>query len=236
MTFSIIARCPRTGYLGVGSTTFSIACGRRNESVRANVGICKSQAFYLRRADPLALNLLALGHAPEHVLRVLAADDPDFDYRQFALVDRHGEVVAHTGANVGPWAGHTIGAGYAAFGNGLAGPQTVAGIVAGFAKDPDAPLQWRLLAALEGGRDAGGQAKDARPWPERSAWIRVVGEPDQPGIDLRVDLHDRTLAHMRTLMHEYERRESYYRERSRDPAAAVAEERLAHAGSGDTAG
>ena len=48
MTYSIIARCPRTGRFGVGSTTFSMACGRRNESVRPNVGISKSQAFYLR--------------------------------------------------------------------------------------------------------------------------------------------------------------------------------------------
>ena len=53
MTYSIIARCPRTGRFGVGSTTFSMACGRRHESVRPNVGISKSQAFYLRYVDPL---------------------------------------------------------------------------------------------------------------------------------------------------------------------------------------
>ena len=65
MTYSIIARCPRTGKLGIGTTTFSIACGRRNESVRPNVGISKSQAMYMRADDPRALNLLKIGFKPE---------------------------------------------------------------------------------------------------------------------------------------------------------------------------
>ena len=71
MTYSIIARCPRTGRFGVGSTTFSMACGRRNESVRPNVGVSKSQAFYLRYVDPLALNMLAQGYTPQHIVRKL---------------------------------------------------------------------------------------------------------------------------------------------------------------------
>ena len=88
MTYSIIARCPSTGRFGVGSTTFSMACGRRYESVRPNVGVSKSQAFYLRYVDPLALNMLAQGYTPQHIVRVLAADDPDFEYRQFGIIDR----------------------------------------------------------------------------------------------------------------------------------------------------
>ena len=71
MTYSIIARCPRTGRFGVGSTTFSMACGRRNESVRPNVGVSKSQAFYLRRVDPFVLNMLAQGHTPGHIAELL---------------------------------------------------------------------------------------------------------------------------------------------------------------------
>ena len=165
MTYSIIARCPHTGRFGVGSTTFSMACGRRNESVRPNVGVSKSQAFYLRYVDPLALNMLAQGYTPQHIMRTLEADDPDFDYRQFGIIDRENNVVAHTGPGCGKWAGHTVGPYYAAYGNGLAGPQTVAGIISGFLKQPDAPLEDRLLLALEGGRDAGGQMSKGVPRP-----------------------------------------------------------------------
>jgi uncharacterized Ntn-hydrolase superfamily protein len=226
MTYSIIARCPHTGRFGVGSTTFSMACGRRNESVRPNVGVSKSQAFYLRFVDPLVLEMLSQGYTPAHIMRVLEADDPDFAYRQFGIVDREGNVVAHTGSSCGPWAGHTVGPYYAAYGNGLAGPQTVAGIISGFLSQPDAPLEDRLMLALEGGRDAGGQMSNGRPRPERSAWIRVVDRLDYPEIDVRVDLHDNTVAELRRILEEFKRYQPYYRQRWTQPRSAMPEERF----------
>jgi len=224
MTYSIIARCPKTGRFGVGSTTFSIACGRRNESVRPNVGISKSQAFYLRGVDPLVLNLLAQGYKPQRIVQILESDDPDFEYRQFAIVDRESNVIAHTGPKIGQWAGHIVGPCYAAYGNGLAGPQTVQGIEAGFLKSPDAPLEYRLLEALEGGHNAGGQATNGRYRPERSAWIRVVDRLEYPEIDIRVDLHDDTVAQLRKIFEEYKRYEPYYLKRSINPGEAGSEE------------
>lgn len=200
MTYSIIARCPRTGKFGVASTTFSIACGRRNESVRSNVGISKSQAFYLRHVDPFVLNLLAQGYTPAHISGLLQADDPDYDYRQYGIIDRESNVFAWTGPKIGQWAGQIVGPYYAAYGNGLAGPQTVEGIVNGFMAHPDAPLHMRLMEALEGGRDAGGQASNGVHRPERSAWIRVVDRLDWPEIDVRVDLSDRTVADLRRVL------------------------------------
>ena len=74
MTFSIIGRCARTGQLGVASATFSIACGRRNESVMANVGVSKSQAFYLRQVDVTVLKMLQQGHAPQSIMNQLQAE------------------------------------------------------------------------------------------------------------------------------------------------------------------
>lgn len=227
MTFSIIARCARTGRLGMGSSTFSIACGRRNESVRPNIGISKSQAFYLRQVDVLALNLLAQGHTPAHILRTIAAGDPDFQFRQFGIIDRESNVVAHTGQSTKPWSGHIVGEGYATYGNVLAGPQTLAGIEAGFLRQPDAPLEERLMQALEGGRDAGGQASEGKRWPERSAWIRVVDQRDHPDLDLRVDLHEEAVGALRHVLTTYTRYQSFYRQRTEDPAHAIDEEDFA---------
>ena len=226
MTYSIIARCPQTGRFGVGTTTFSLACGRRNESLRANVGVSKSQAFYLRRVDPFALNLLALGHTPAHIARLLEADDPDFEYRQFAIIDRESNVFAHTGARIGQWAGHQTGPYYAAYGNGLAGVQTVEGIVAGFMSDVHAPLEERLLRGIEGGRDAGGQRFKGMHRPERSAWLRVVDRLDWPQIDLRVDMHERTVAELRRIFEEFKRYDAYYQACSLDPQNARPEDEV----------
>ena len=227
MTFLIIARCQRSGRLGVASATYSIACARRNESVRANVGASKSQPFYLRQIDVLALNMLSQGQAQCHLMARHAAGDPDFDYWQFGIIDRESNVVAHSGSKIKPWAGKSVGPNYAAYGNVLAGPQVVDGMVAGFLRPPDKALEYRLLEAIEGGRDAGGQMSDGEPWPERSAWIRVVGQLDHPEIDLRVDFDERSVAFLGALLKQYKRREEYYRERSRNPRAAVAEEDLA---------
>lgn len=224
MTYSIIARCPHTGRFGVGTTTFSLACGRRNESLRPNVGVSKSQAFYLRRVDPFVLNLLEQGHTPAHIARLLEADDPDFEYRQFAIIDRESNVFAHTGPSIGQWAGHQVGPYYAAYGNGLAGPQTVEGIVAGFMADPAAPLEERLLRAIEGGRDAGGQRFKGMPRPERSAWLRVIDRLDWPQIDLRVDMHELAVAELRRIFEEFKRHDAYYQACSREPQNARPEE------------
>lgn len=205
MTYSIIARCPRTGRLGVGTATFSIACGRRNESVRPNVGISKSQAFYERATDPLVLNLLAEGFSPPYIMKTLEASDPDFEYRQIGIIDVAGQPVAHTGPKIGQWAGHLVGPNYAAYGNGLAGPQVVEGIVAGFMAEPEAKLEDRLMRAIEGGRDAGGQAHNGVPRPERSAWIRVVDRLACPEIDVRVDLHTKAVTEIRRVLDGFKR-------------------------------
>ena len=84
MTYSIIGRCARTGRLGLGITTFSLAVGGRCEGVAANVGVCKTQAFPNRTNDPLGIKLLAQGHVPTRVMEMFAANDTEHDYRQIA--------------------------------------------------------------------------------------------------------------------------------------------------------
>jgi uncharacterized Ntn-hydrolase superfamily protein len=158
------------------------------------------------------------------VISVVEANDDDFMYRQTGIIDREGNVVAHTGAKCGQWAGHTTGPYYAAFGNGLAGPQTVAGIIEGFLADAGAPLEDRLMSALEGGRKAGGQATNGIHRPERSAWLRVVDRQDYPEIDLRVDFHADTVVEMRRLLERFKLYRDYYRERCRNPHDALPEE------------
>jgi uncharacterized Ntn-hydrolase superfamily protein len=224
MTYSIIARCPHTGRLGLGVTTFSIAAGGRCEGILAGVGVCKTQAFINRGNDTLAIELLAQGLSPALVMRTLESNDPDHEYRQIAILDREGKGAAHTGSGTRPWAGHKIGDGYIAFGNVLAGPQVVDAIAAGFMAEPDAALEFRLLSALEGGRDAGGQVGAQGHLAERSAAIIVVAQPDHPDIDVRVDLHDDAVVELRRVLEEFKRYEVFYRERGRNPRNAVSQD------------
>jgi uncharacterized Ntn-hydrolase superfamily protein len=221
MTYSIIARCPRTGQLGLGITTFSLAAGGRCEGILAGVGVCKTQAFVNRGNDLLAMELLKQGFTPARVMQALEANDPDHAYRQIAIIDREGNGVAHTGSATRKWSGHKIGAGYIAFGNVLAGPQVVEAIAARFMAKPEAELEFRLLAALEGGRDAGGQVGGQGHLSERSAAIFVVSQPDYPDIDVRVDVHDDAVVELRRILEEFKKYEVFYRERGRKPREAI---------------
>jgi uncharacterized Ntn-hydrolase superfamily protein len=221
MTFSIIARCPRTGRLGLGITTFSIAAGGRCEGIRFGAGICKTQAYVNRGNDVLALELLEQGLSPARVMLALEENDPDHAWRQIAIIDREDKTAAHTGTGCRPWAGHHVGPSFVAFGNVLAGSQVIDGIVAGFLREPDADLEFRLLAALEGGRDSGGQVGAEGHLTERSAAIFVASEPDHFDIDVRVDLHDDAVTELRRVLEEFKLYEVFYRERGGRPDLAM---------------
>ena len=226
MTFSIIARCPTTGRLGLGITTFSIAVGGRCEGIRFGVGVCKTQAYVNRGNDVLALELLEQGLNPARVMQALEENDPDHAWRQIAIIDREGKTAAHTGTGCRPWAGHHVGDGFIAFGNVLAGPQVIDGIVAGFLARPDAELEFRLLAALEGGRDSGGQVGAEGHLTERSAAIFVASEPDHFDIDVRVDLHDDAVTELRRVLEEFKLYEAFYRERGLRPDQAMTQDQF----------
>ena len=226
MTFSIIARCPHTGRLGLGIATFSIGAGGRCEGILAGVGICKTQAYTNRGNDPLAIELLAQGFSPAHVMQMLEQNDPNHAYRQIAIIDRDGNCAAHSGSGTRPWSGHKIGEGYIAFGNVLAGPQVIEAIAAGFMAEPEGALEFRILAALEGGRNSGGQVGAQGHLTERSAAIRVVADPDYPDIDVRVDLHDDAIVELRRVLEEFKRYEVFYRDRGRDPSTAMTQDQF----------
>src|SRR5215831_10123780 len=221
MTYSIIGRCARTGRLGLGITTFSLAVGGRCEGLAASVGVCKTQAFPNRTNDPLGIRLMAQGYVPSRVMEMFAANDTEHDFRQIAIMDREGRIAAHTGSGTRGWSGHRIDTDCVAFGNGLVGPQVLSGLIDGFAAKFDDPLEFRLMRALEGGRDAGGQGDAQSHRPERSAAIKVVDRLDYPDIDVRVDVHPKAVEELRRVLEEFKLYEAFYRERGRNPSKAI---------------
>ncbi len=221
MTFSLIGRCARTGRLGLGITTFSLAVGGRCEGIAAGVGVCKTQAFPNRTNDPLGIKLLAEGMLPARVMEMFAGNDTEHSYRQIAIMDRDGRIAGHTGLGCRGWAGHKQEVNCIAFGNGLVGPQVLDGMVKGFLAKPDDALEYRLMRAIEGGRDAGGQGTADAHKPERSAAIKVVDRLDFPDIDVRVDVHPTAVAELRRVLEEFKLYQEFYRGRDTDPAKAI---------------
>jgi uncharacterized Ntn-hydrolase superfamily protein len=218
MTYSIIARCPRTGQFGIAIASYSIAIGMYCDgAVRANTGATLTLGNPLPRNNYLAINLLAQGRTAVQVLTELRANDPDNEYRQIAIVDRESSTVVHTGAKVGKYAGHRVGNGHVIFGDALTGEAVLDAMAAAFETTANIGLDEQLLTALEAGRDAGGIGR----LPERSAAMVLWANRTYNEVDLRVDLHHRPIEELRRIYVDYKPSIAYYEERARSPRNAI---------------
>ena len=205
MTYTILGRCPRTGQLGVGIATFSLAVGGYCPYVRSDLGAVSSQASADPRLGLRAMRLLERGNPATEVIEDLRVHDPHFEYRQVGIVDKDGLAVAHTGTQTLTWAGHVIGDGYAAMGNNLDSENVVQAIAATFEETVDLDLDNRLLMSLESGRDAGGQQAAYPDWAnqDRSAALIVYEREEYALMDLRVDSDVAAIQELRRLRDEY---------------------------------
>jgi uncharacterized Ntn-hydrolase superfamily protein len=228
MTYTVLARCPRTHQIGIGITTFSLAVGSYTDGLKSNVGGSITQANVRPKNNQLAISLLEQGFEPESVLTAVKQDDLEPDYRQIAIIDRYGETAAFSGDRCRPWAGHLMSHGVISFGNGLKGPHVTEAMHSAYLESKSDSLELRLIEALEAGRDAGGQGSAVRHAPERSSALVIYGQHAYPDIDLRIDMHDTAVEELRRIYTAYLDYQGFYRSREKRPSQAMSvEEHLA---------
>lgn len=215
MTFSIIARCERSGMFGIGIATRPMAIGAKCPFLRAGIGGLVVQANGDPRLGPLGLRLLEMGYSAEKVLAEIASSDgaDNMSWRQMAVVDKDGRVAVHTGTNNESWAGHVVGKGYGALGNRLTSERTATAMAAAYEASHGEELAERLVRALEAGRDAGGQVAG-----QHSAALLVVNRKSYAWVDLRADEHDEPIGELRRLYGLYIPLIPYYDSRPSNPS------------------
>src|SRR5436190_17762659 len=97
-TYSIVARDPRSGELGVAVQSHWFAVGPIVPWVRPGVGAVATQSIAEPAYGPHALDRVAAdGSGARATLDVLLAEDELSRFRQVAIVDANGEVATHTG-------------------------------------------------------------------------------------------------------------------------------------------
>jgi uncharacterized Ntn-hydrolase superfamily protein len=197
MTFSIAARCPQTGDLGVAVSTAIPAVGAINPFARARVGAIATQAWSNPYLGIDGLSLLAEGLSAAEVLEQLLGVDADKGRRQLSIVDAYGAVAAFTGDEVQSWKGHRTGNGYVVAGNLLISDETIPAMAEAF-ETARGPLDERLLLALEAGQATGGDKRG-----KVSAALLVVRDEEYPYVDLRVDEHAEPVAELRRIFDIY---------------------------------
>ncbi|MGR9170376.1 DUF1028 domain-containing protein [Rhizobium sp. KDH_Rht_773_N] len=194
MTWSIVARDPDTGYLGIAVATRFFAVGGLVPHIRGGIGAVATQAFVSPLYGTDGLALLAAGKAPDDIIIELTARDAGRDQRQLHLIDGKGRNAAFTGARCIDWAGHLLDDNVSVAGNMLAGPNVVAETLATYKKAMDKPFIERLLEAMQAGEDAGGDKRG-----RQSAALLVHRDQDYPWLSIRADDHPDPLAELRRL-------------------------------------
>jgi uncharacterized Ntn-hydrolase superfamily protein len=193
VTASIVARDPATGELGVAVFTAWPAVGRLVPFAEPGLGAVATQSFVEVSFGPRALEMLREGAGAADAVERLIASDPKPAVRQLGVLAADGEAAGFTGDACVPYAGETTATDCRCQANMMASEGVPEAMAEAF-KTTQGELAVRLLAVLEAGEAAGGDARG-----RMSAALLVVppeGEAWRRSVDLRVDYHDDPLAEL----------------------------------------
>lgn len=185
MTFSIVARCKKTGMLGMAVSTARPAVGSLAVYVKAGVGAIASQAALNPYFGINGLKYLEQGMSAEEVMEKVKSEDAEFERRQLAIVDNEGRTAGYTGTDTVPWAGHYFGDQFVVAGNMLVGEEVVQEMAKTYENSTEEYLPLRLIETIKAGQAAGGDKRG-----RQSAAVKVFDKLPYPIVDLRVDEHE----------------------------------------------
>lgn len=208
-TYSIVARDPDSGELGVAVQSHWFSVGPLVTWAEPGVGAVATQSFVDPSYGPLGLELMAAGKTAEQALAALVRADAHPEVRQVAMVDATGAVAVHTGSDAIEAAGHVTGDGYSVQAN-LMLSATVPGAMASAYESTEGDLTDRLLAALEAAQAEGGDIRGkqsaailvvsgervSNPWEGRIVDLRIEDHPEPVRELRRLVTLSRAYAHM----------------------------------------
>jgi uncharacterized Ntn-hydrolase superfamily protein len=199
-TFSIVARDPETGELGVAVQSHWFSVGSIVSWAEAGVGAIATQSFVNVSFGPRGLELLKEGKTAQEVLKILIEADEGRDVRQLAIIDAKGNVAAYTGKKCIPDAGHIMGENFSVQANMMLNDKVWSAMEQAF-KQSKGHLAERMIAALEAAQEVGGDIRG-----KQSAAILVVKGKSSGKvwedrlIDLRVEDHPEPIHEIKRLL------------------------------------
>ena len=207
-TYSIVARDPKTGEMGVGVQSHYFSVGSIVDWGASGVGVVATQSFVNKSFGLRGLELMKQGKSPEEALDILLSDDDGKNVRQVALLDSQGRVAVHTGSKCIKYAGHEKGDNFSVQANMMLKDTVWPAMAQAFEKHKDTPLPERILKTLLAAEAERGDIRG-----KQSAAILIVkaapveNKWDDPFIDIRVEDHPeplKELSRLLTLRRAYE--------------------------------
>lgn len=199
-TYSIVARDPATGELGVAVQSHWFSVGPIVAWAEAGVGAVATQSFVDPSYGKNGLDLMRAGKSAPETLKELLAKDEARDVRQVAMIDAQGRVDAWTGKNDIQAAGHIVGQNFSVQANLMHNDRVWPAMARAFA-GAKGDLADRMMAALDAAQLAGGDIRGR----QSAALIVVTGKPTGMAwkdrtFDLRVDDSPEPLRELRRLV------------------------------------
>ena len=199
-TYSIVARDPETGEMGVAVQSHWFAVGTSVTWGEAGVGVVATQALCDVSYGPRGLELMRDGMHAGQALDALLQLDRSRAVRQVAMVDAQGGVAAHTGRRCIPQAGHIAASDFSVQANMMLNDEVWPGMAQRF-QQWKGSLAERLLAALEAGEEAGGDIRGRQSAAMLVVRGEATGRPWRDRlVDLRVDDHREPLEELKRLL------------------------------------
>jgi uncharacterized Ntn-hydrolase superfamily protein len=215
MTLSIVARCNRTGMLGVAVCSSSPAVAARCAHARPGVGAAATQNFTDPSLGRRGLDLIEHGATAGTAIDILSSTASDPAFRQLLAIAPAGQPAAFTGLSCLPRTAEAFADDAAAAGNLLASVEVPAAMLSAFSGS-EGHLAARLVRALRAGLDAGGETDQVH-----SAGMIVVHDLPWAVVDLRIDWTEECpAAALEALWKVWEPRMPIYRARALQPASA----------------
>lgn len=214
MTFSLVARCAKTGMFGMAISSSSPAVAARCSHTRSGVGAVASQNVTDPSLGPKLLDLLGNGLSASEAIAVMTTSTPYIEYRQLLVVDTQGRTAIHSGNQVlGIW-GSAQSENVAAGGNLLANNTIPQVLVDTFLATPG-HIGDRLITAMKAGKAAGGEAG-----PLHSAGLKIADRLSWPLVDLRCDWGDDPVEAIDNAWQIYKPQIAAYVQRAENPTQA----------------
>jgi uncharacterized Ntn-hydrolase superfamily protein len=190
-TYSIVARDPQTGEIGVAVQSHWFNVGPIVAWGEAGVGVIATQSFVNTSFGLRGLELLKKGKTSQEIVDELIASDEGRDFRQLAVLDVSGRSASYTGSKCIESAGNIASENFSVQANLMLNDKVVPAMFESFTNSTG-PFAERMLAALEAAQNAGGDIRgmqsasivvfkgisSGKPWEDKLIDLRVEDSPD----------------------------------------------------------
>jgi len=194
MTYSIIARDPKTKTTVVGIASRVLGVGSKCVFSRPGTGAVIVQSYIDQSLGILGLEALTKTKSRNKALQTIFEYDYGASFRQIHIMDNKGATITHTGVHCHPHYAAVQEKNLSITGNYLANAQVIPTMYKAFSNNTALNIVERVFHSMNAAETAGGDARG-----RQSAALHIIGQSLSERLILHVDDHPAPLKELHRL-------------------------------------